>query len=319
MTDKDLRQAEYLGNRLKKRRRQLSRWAKASDTDCYRLYDVDIPEIPLAVDIYGKSLLMSLYERPYDKDPDEEEAWLGLMAESAAASLSLDRKGIHVKRRKRQRGTEQYEALSRKGREFAVREQGLSFLVNLDDYLDSGLFLDHRPLRDRVRGMSMGKRVLNLFCYSGSFSVYAASGGADIVTSVDLSQVYLDWAKRNFSVNGLAPDRYAFIKADALAWMPAAAARGEEWDIIVLDPPTYSNSKSMKSDLDLAEDYPFILSTALRLLARDGVLFFSTNSRRFKLDGASVRGARVLDLGESTVPVDFRDRKMHRAWEIRRS
>jgi 23S rRNA G2069 N7-methylase RlmK/C1962 C5-methylase RlmI len=319
VTDKDLRQAEYLGNRLKKRRRQLGRWTRKTATDCFRLYDVDIPEIPLAVDIYGKSLLMSLYERPYDKDPAEEDAWLALMADSAAESLSLDRKDIRVKRRKRQRGVSQYEALSRTGHEFAVREQGLSFLVNLDDYLDSGLFLDHRPLRERIRGMSAGKRVLNLFCYTGSFSVYAASGGAAAVSSVDLSQGYLDWARRNFELNGLDAARHAFLKADALAWIPAAAARREEWDLIVIDPPTFSNSKSMAEDLDLAEDYPSLLSSALELLARDGTMFFSTNSRRFKLDPASIRGAAVLDLGDSTVPLDFRDRKIHRAWELRRA
>jgi len=317
MKDKDARQAEFLANRLAKRQRQLSRWARREGLDCFRLYDVDIPEIPLAVDRYGKHLVMSLYERPYEKDPREEDAWLSAMAEAAAAALAVERRDVHVKLRKRQRGESQYAVLSRSGVEETVREGGLSFIVNLSDYLDTGLFLDHRPLRARVRELSAGKRVLNLFCYTGSFSVYAASGGASSVTSVDLSSPYLAWAERNFSLNGIDAERHRFIKADALAGLREARGK-ESFGVIVLDPPTFSNSKAMSDDLDVSRDHGALIARAVALLEPGGTLFFSTNARRFRLDESAFAPAAARDITEESIPVDFRDRKIHRAWEIRR-
>ncbi len=317
--EKDLRQAGFFGDRLAKRSRQLAGWARRLDTDCYRLYDVDIPEVPLAVDRYGNSLLMALYERPYPKDPAEEEAWLGLMRATAAERLCLREENIRVRLRSRQRGKDQYGVLSDSGREFLVREQGLNFLVNLDQRLDTGLFLDHRPLRAMVRNLSAGKRILNLFCYTAAFSVYAAAGGAARVCSVDLSRTYLDWGIRNFIANGLDPRPHAFIQADALEWMEEAAAKGPAYDIIVLDPPTFSNSKRMRCEMDIQRDHPRIIRAALALLAPDGLLFFSTNARRFKLDIDALTGASAKDISLASIPEDFRDKRIHKAWEISRA
>jgi 23S rRNA G2069 N7-methylase RlmK/C1962 C5-methylase RlmI len=317
MAEKDLRQAEYFGNRLEKRRRQLSRWVRKQGIECYRLYDNDIPEIPLAVDAYGGCLVMALYERPYDKADEDEAAWLSLMAQSASERLGIPLSDIHVKLRKRQRGLSQYAALERSGREMSVKEGGHSFIVNLSDYLDTGLFLDHRPLRAEVGRLAPGRRFLNLFAYTGSFSVYAAAAGAARVVSLDLSATYLDWAKRNFALNSLESSVYEFIRADATRWLALAPDQGGEFDIIVLDPPTFSNSKRMQEDLDIGRDYARLIAQAMNILAPEGILFFSTNSRRFALDQQALPDAAVKDISQWSVPEDFRDRRIHRAWEIR--
>jgi 23S rRNA G2069 N7-methylase RlmK/C1962 C5-methylase RlmI len=316
---KDLRQAEFFGNRLQKRKKQLSKWARSLGIDCYRLFDNDIPEVPLAVDAYADALLLALYERPYEKDPAEEEAWLGLMRDTAAERLGIEPKRVFHKLRRRQKGESQYERLSSAGVEFAVREQGLSFLVNLSDYLDTGLFLDHRPTRAMLRERAAGKSVLNLFSYTGSFSVYAAAGGARRLASVDMSNTYAEWEARNFALNGLGDFPRQAVRADALAWLEEAARAKETWDIIVLDPPTFSNSKKMRGDFDLNEAWPRLLAQCIAILSPDGHIIFSTNSRRLRMDPSLVPGASIADISEKTLPPDFRDRRIHRAWEIRRA
>ena len=318
-SDKDLRQADYFRNRVAKNEKALRRWARREGIEALRLYDRDIPEVPLALDRYGDELLLALYERPYEKDEELEEEWLSLMSKAAAEALCLDESKVHRKKRKRQRGEEQYERLGREKEELCIREGGLSFIVNLSDYLDTGLFLDHRITHELVRTQSEGKRVLNLFSYTGSFSVYAASGGARTATSVDLSNTYLSWARRNLELNGFSAERHPLIRSDVATFLAAARERGEKWDLIVADPPTFSNSKSSERDFDVAEDWPALLCACMRVLASQGILYFSTNSRRLKWSEAIAQGIvgddhRWEDLSAATIPPDFRDAKAHRCW-----
>jgi 23S rRNA G2069 N7-methylase RlmK/C1962 C5-methylase RlmI len=328
MSDKDRIQGEFFRNRVSKNERQLRRWARKEGIEALRLYDRDIPEVPLALDRYGRgdeaALVMALYERPYEKDEAEESDWLDLMALEAAGALGVDPARVFIKTRKRQRGLGQYErneGLAAGGgakggsAELWVREGGLSFLVNLSDYLDTGLFLDHRPTRALVRSDSKGRDVLNLFSYTGSFSVYAAGGGALSVTSVDLSNTYLAWAGRNLERNGFSGSAYPLIRSDVRAFLEGAASAGKGWDLIVVDPPTFSNSKMSEGDFDLNRDWPELLSASLRVLRPEGKLYFSTNSRRLKWDGERVPGSWE-ELSEASIPPDFRDRKAHRCWRL---
>lgn len=316
-TPKDALQAEYLANRLLKNEKVLRRWARSEGIEALRLYDLDIPEIPLAIERFGlgaeAALVMWLYERPYRKDEEEEAAWLRLMGMTAAEALGIDRKRVFAKRRKHMRGLEQYERLTSSSATMTVRESGLAFEVNLSDYLDTGLFLDHRPARAAVGRAAEGRRVLNLFSYTGGFSVHAAAGGASEVVSVDLSNTYNAWAERNFSLNGLDSRRRELVKADCLDFLGRAAARGRTWDLVVCDPPTFSNSSMMESDFDLLRDWPLLLSACARVLEPGGAMLFSTNARRLKFDPSLV-DLPCLDVSEASVPKDFRDRRIHRCW-----
>jgi 23S rRNA (cytosine1962-C5)-methyltransferase len=321
--DRTIRQAEYFANRLEKNERSLRRWARREDVHALRLYDVDIPEIPLAVDRYGDgdltALHIALYERPYYKDPDEEAVWLGAMAEAAGLRLGVASRQIFLKTRRRMRGLEQYgrqtAGKEKTGTEFVVRESGLDFLVNLGDYLDTGLFLDHRPARSMVRSWSSGKRVLNVFSYTGSFSVYAASGGAVRVSSVDLSNTYLDWAQRNFSLNGINPAAHDFIRADVPAFLADAYRAGMSWDLVVADPPTFSNSTMAANDFNAIRDWPNLLRDCARVLSPGGKILFSTNARSLKWDGA-LSPLPWKDISAESIPPDFRDGRIHRCWII---
>ncbi len=308
-------QAEYLANRLRKRNRHLRKWARREGFEAYRVYDRDIPEVPLAVDRYGDSVRLFLYERPYEKAEDEERAWLDLMARTAAEALGVDPSKVFARVRRRQRGLAQYDREQERAFELEVREGPCRFIVNLSDYLDTGLFLDHRTTRALVGAESAGKRVLNLFCYTGAFTVHAARGGAMSSTSVDLSNTYLEWARRNLELNGFASGAHELVRSDAKAFLEAAATRGRKWDLAVLDPPTHSNSKKMSDDLDLGRDWPELAGAVLRVLEPGGALWFSTNARRFKFDPALLPGTEVADLTDATIPPDFRGRP-HRAWRI---
>lgn len=315
--EKDARQAEYLANRLTKNEKLLRRWARRADIHALRLYDRDIPEIPLAIDRYGEgdeaALVMALYERPYEKDEGDEAAWLDCMAGAAASSLGIAPEKVFLKTRKRMTGSSQY-GRSGEGRiESIVREQGLAFRVNFTEYLDTGLFLDHRPARAAIRAAAKGLRVLNLFSYTGSFSVYAAAGGAAEVTSVDLSNTYLAWSMDNFRLNSLSESIHRPVKADAMAFLEQSERSGKTWDIIIADPPTFSNSTMMKADFDVNRDWPTLLQGCARLLAADGLILFSTNSRQLKWDD-NVFSLPVLDVSDVSIPPDFRNRKIHRCW-----
>jgi 23S rRNA G2069 N7-methylase RlmK/C1962 C5-methylase RlmI len=320
MTEKDRRQADFFRNRLVKNERSLRRWARREGIEAFRIYDRDIPEVPLAVDLFrregGTALLLALYERPYEKDEAFEAEWLDLMAEAASGALGTPRDLVFTRTRKRQRGEGQYERAASKRFEWTVKEGGLTFIVNLSDYLDTGLFLDHRPTRALVRADAGGCQVLNLFAYTGSFSVYAASGGAKSVTSVDLSNTYLAWAGRNLAANGFEGPAFPLVREDASAFLHRSAMAGRRWDLIVADPPTFSNSKSSGRDFDLNLEWPRLVGSCLSVLAPGGTLYFSTNSRRLKWDPSLV-AAPAEDISEATIPPDFRNRRAHRCWLIR--
>lgn len=304
--------AEMFANRLRKNRRKLKSWRARSGVSCYRLYDRDIPEIPLAVDVYDGRLHIAEYARPGGKP-----GWLDAAVAAAAMTLEVPPSSVFVKRRERQRGARQYDRVAVKGRRFEVTEGGHRFWVNLSDYLDTGLFLDHRETRARFASEAAGKRVLNLFCYTGAFTVYAAGAGAGATTSVDMSRTYLDWARDNMTLNGFDPGiKHRFLREDLVQMMddPGDTRRG--YDLIVVDPPTFSNSKKMRRPFDIQRDHGRLLRFA-RSRARDGaVIYFSTNFRRFKLDGAATDGMDVVDITEDTMPTDFRNQRIHRCFRM---
>jgi 23S rRNA G2069 N7-methylase RlmK/C1962 C5-methylase RlmI len=318
-------QAELLYNRIKKRARHLKKWARRIGTDAFRLYDRDIPEIPLLIDFYKDAVSGALFERPYEKDEAEEMHWLSAMTEALSGALAIPSDRIFLKIRKRQRRDSQYDRLVHQNFFVDVREEGLTFRVNLSDYLDTGLFLDRRRLRSMLRKEVTGKKVLNLFCYTATFSVYAAAGGASVVDSVDMSNTYLNWGETNFALNGLKtalvrPETlfdpavpFRFIRTDVLSFLDHAANTQSRWDIIVLDPPTFSNSKSMTSTLDVNRDYQSIISQCLALLNVDGKLYFSTNAQHFHLD-ADEFPTPPLNITDRLHDEDFLGKKVPKCW-----
>lgn len=379
-TDKTSYQAELFSNRLKRKYKELRKQMRKNRISCYRLYDRDIPEVPVSLDLYeflpdgidsvleaarfmaaqneGLSAndptverelkersfaVLYLYERPYEKSEEDEAAWLDAMADTAASVLGIATSHIIKKSRghkSHKDGEEnaQYqknshaELVSASPVEGLVQEQGQLFRLDLTSYLDTGLFFDHRSLRATVRDTCSKKRVLNLFCYTGSFSVYAAQGNAAFVESVDLSNTYLSWAKDNMKLNGFTDKkRYEFTRADCMRFLQekAVAAKSgtltkeELYDLIILDPPTFSNSKATTDVLDINRDWPQLVKDCLNILAPGGKLYFSTNSERLKFDiskipqkTASGSSFTCKDITENTIPADFAGKKPHKVWEF---
>ena len=309
-------QAELFRSRLKKRVRHLRRWPTRQGITCFRLYERDIPEIPLIVDCYEDHLHITEYERPHDRDAAQHADWLDLMQQTASGTLDVKRGNVFFKSRQRQRGIKQHEQVSDRHHEITVHEGGLKFIVNLSDYIDTGLFLDHRTTRQMVREAATDTRFLNLFGYTGSFSVYAASGGALHTTTVDLSQSNIDWAHRNMSLNEFRGGQHLFIRSDARQFLQQLPA-GETYDLAVVDPPTFSNSKRTKEDWDLQRDHVALLNAVLAHMNPQGLIFFSNNFRRFKLDAANIASSQIHEISKQTVPADFRNRRIHRCWRIR--
>lgn len=377
-TDKTEYQAELFSNRLKKKYKELRKWARKNRITCYRLYDRDIPEIPLSVDLYEflpsdistsieaakflgeqnlkfsqndlsaeqdqKSRLYALlyfYERPYEKDETEEELWLNAMIKVTAEVLGIDSSKVILKYRGKknhkneENSSEETQYTKNENQnviEGTVCEQGQLFKVNLSTYLDTGLFLDHRNLRNTVRETSSKKRVLNLFCYTGSFSVYAASGNASFVESVDLSNTYLESAKQNLRLNGFSDKKkYVFTRADCARFLQekAVAAKGgkiapeELYDIIILDPPTFSNSKATSNAMDINKDWSQLVKDCLNILNPSGILYFSTNSQKIKMElsklppkTAKGNAFTCKEITEQTIPQDFAGKKPHKVWSF---
>jgi 23S rRNA (guanine2445-N2)-methyltransferase / 23S rRNA (guanine2069-N7)-methyltransferase len=308
------RQSEEFANRLTKLARHLRKWPSRGIT-CYRLYERDIPEIPLVVDRYEDALHIAEFERPHDRTAAEHADWLDLMVRTAAEALDVPRELAFLKHRERQRGDSQYERVSEAGVEKVVNEGGLKFLVNLSDYLDTGLFLDHRITRSMVREQSAGKHVLNLFAYTGSFTVYAAAGGAASTTTVDLSANYLDWAQENMRLNGLSGSQHQFVRDDSLEFVEQLGPK-DTFDVAVVDPPTFSNSKRLDYDWDVQRDHTLLLNKLIEKMSDGGVIYFSTNSRRFKLNEVEIKGVRIREISKQTVPEDFRNKRIHRCWRM---
>jgi len=315
------RDAAALGNRVTKNLRRLRKWARREGVTCFRVYDRDIPEVPIAIDLYEQRAVLFDVRTAYsDRDEDAAAAWLDAVAAAAAAALELAPGDLFVKRRERmvqRRETgRQYERVGDRGAWHEVGEGGHRFLVNLSDYLDTGLFLDHRITRARVGAESAGKRVLNLFCYTGSFTVYAARGGASASLSIDLSKTYLDWAAENLARNRIDARAHELRHGDAREVIEELA--GARFDLAIVDPPTFSNSKRMDGTFDILRDHPSLLAQVARVMVPRGVIWFSTNHRRFKL-AIPARHAptwTVSDETRATIPPDFRDAKIHQAWRI---
>lgn len=317
LDSKALEQGELLSRRLAKLSRHLRRWPKKG-IHCYRLYDRDIPEIPLVIDRYHDYLHIADYERPHTRTPAQYADWLEHMCESARRTLEIPKGNVFVKHRTRQRGSTQHEKVGDHRKTITAEEGGLHFEVNLSDYVDTGLFLDHRLTRQRVREEADGKRVLNLFCYTGAFSVYAAAGGAESTVSVDLSPTYLDWAERNFQLNDLRHPRHQFVRSDALEFL-RNQRRGDLFDLVVVDVPTFSNSKRTEDVWDVQRDHVELLTAIEATLSSEGVVYFSTNFRRFKFDVENLPGFAIREISQKTVPEDFRNKRIHRCWRMTRS
>ena len=364
-------QAELFSNRLKKKYKELRKWARKNRISCYRLYDRDIPEVPVSLDLYEflpdtvdtpieaarflaeqnarlsanepvvetdikerTYAVLYLYERPYEKDETEEEIWLEEMARAAAEVLGIKETHIIKKSRghKSHKDNQQYNRNSAQQITGLIQEQGQLFRIDLTTYLDTGLFFDHRVLRSTVRDTCSKKRVLNLFCYTSSFSIYAAQGNAAFVESVDLSNTYLEWSKDNMKLNGFSDkNRYIFTKADCMRFLQekAVAAKAgqlkteELYDLIILDPPTFSNSKSTSDVLDINRDWPQLVKDCLNILSPEGTLYFSTNSERIKFDiqklppkTAAGKEFTCTEITASTIPNDFAGKKPHRVWKF---
>jgi 23S rRNA (guanine2445-N2)-methyltransferase / 23S rRNA (guanine2069-N7)-methyltransferase len=314
LREESRRQAEEFANRLKKLARHLRRWPARGIT-CYRLYERDIPEIPLVVDRYENALHIAEFERPHDRTAAEHADWLDLMVRTAADALEVPRYAVFLKHRERQHGDSQYERFSDEHAVRTVEEGGLKFVVNLSDYLDTGLFLDHRITRGMVRDAATGKRFLNLFAYTGSFTVYAAAGGAAETTTVDLSANYLEWAEENLRINGLAGPQHRYVREDSMEFVHKLNHK-DVFDLAVVDPPTFSNSKRLDYDWDVQRDHAVLLNKLIEHLAPKGVIYFSNNSRRFKLDEDSLMGVSIREISKQTVPEDFRNKRIHRCWRL---
>lgn len=312
-----------LANRLRKRQRHLRKWAQKNDITCYRLYERDIPDYPAIVDWYDGEAVAWLYSRKRDENRAEQTAWRQHTLNQIQEGLDLPPEKIYVKERSQQKGLEtQYERLGQAEQIRLVEEQGLTFEVNLSDYLDTGLFLDHRQTRALVRDMAAGQRFLNLFAYTGSFTVYACHGRAAATTTVDLSQTYCDWAARNLVHNGYTTGpNHQIIQADCLQYLQEAARRGDHFDLIVCDPPTFSNSKRMKAgSFVINRDYPELLAACSAILAPQGSLIFSTNSRSFRYDPDKLPPKMSgEEISQKTVPEDFRNRQIHRCWHFKKN
>ncbi len=297
--------AEMFRNRLNKVFKHKSKLARRQQILCYRIYDHDLPEFPFSIELYEDQLYIAEYLRRHGMEDDVHDAWMDECKDIIAEIVDIPIERMNFKLRKRMsHKDEQYEKISTEKEYSTVLEDGLKFLVNLTDYLDTGLFLDHRITRKMVRNTCANKRVLNLFCYTGSFSVYAAAGGASSVTSVDLSKTYLAWAEDNLTIN-LFKDKkaYQFIHADVKQFLKTL--QPNSFDLVIMDPPTFSNSKRMKDILDIQRDHAELINDVLAAMTPGGQLYFSTNFVRFQLDATAIHSTQIKDITKATTPFDF--------------
>jgi 23S rRNA (cytosine1962-C5)-methyltransferase len=303
-------------NRLAKVYKHRNKLARKQDISCYRIYDHDLPEFPLCVERYEDKIYLAEYLRRHGMTDEEHEAWLQECIPVITEITGIPETQIYVRQRKRMsHRDEQYEKIATRQEYFTVLESGLKFLVNLTDYLDTGLFLDHRITRQLIRDQVKDKRVLNLFCYTGSFSVYAAAAGAASVTSVDLSKTYLGWAEDNFAINRLKdPARYHFIHADVKQYLKTLSP--DSFDLVIMDPPTFSNSKRMKDFLDIQRDHVELINDALQATSSGGILYFSTNFTRFEIQKAEIHTSEIRDITKATTPFDFEGKLKRQCFRI---
>lgn len=302
---------QVIKNRLSKNLKKFKPWAQKLQIEAFRLYDRDIPEYAYIIDIYKDHVL--IYDKTNFRDQNKKDHFDHVL-QAVKELLKPDEDKIIIKKREVQSENNQYVKLSDKDEKFIVQEGPAKFLINLVDYLDTGLFLDHRIMRHRLYKECKNKRVLNLFCYTGSVSVYAALGGAK-TTSVDMSQTYLDWAKENFKLNHLNPDEHEFLRENIMDFLNTYSPK-KLFDIIFLDPPTFSNSKKMSESFEVQVDHNFLVKKCMQLLNPGGVLYFSNNKRDFKMDFELKELYKIKDISAETIPYDFHDQKIHHTFVI---
>lgn len=310
-------------NRLNKNLKHLAKWRRREQVSCYRLYDADIPEYALAIDIYesatspGKYWVHAQeYEAPKHIDMKKAQQRLDEAILVIQEVLNIAKDDIYLKIRRQQKGAAQYEKLASEKIFYEIAESGNHFWVNFADYLDTGLFLDHRITRGMLTELSNGHRFLNLFAYTGSGTVYAARGGAISTTTVDMSNTYLDWARRNMQLNKFDDSIHEYVQANCIEWLQQQAGQ-REYDLIFLDPPSFSTSKRMTSTFDVQRDHVMLLQATMKLLSKDGILIFSNNLRSFKMARGELDGFDIKDISRATLPKDFeRNPKIHNCWRI---
>jgi 23S rRNA (guanine2445-N2)-methyltransferase / 23S rRNA (guanine2069-N7)-methyltransferase len=307
-------ESESFQNRLKKNDKKYRALAKREQINCYRIYDADIPEYNVAVDRYDDKIVVFEYAAPKTIDEVVAKKRLADVMLIVPKVLNVSNDDLALKVREKKKGVKQYDQMDKKNLTFVVQEYGINFLVNIHDYLDTGIFLDHRITRKKIGELSKDKSVLNLFAYTGTASVHAALGGASQVTTIDMSKTYLDWAKRNFELNDLSGKQYQFERADCLSWITSVTS---QFDLIFVDPPTFSNSKRMEDSFDVLRDHAKMLIELKERLNPGGTIVFSNNHRRFKMDKDALieAGFIVEDITQSTIPFDFqRNTKIHNCW-----
>ena len=308
------RPPSHFANRLRKNAKRMAKWARREGVSCYRIYDRDMPEYNVGVDRYEDQVVVSEYAAPRTVDPARALERLELVLEEVSLILEVPPEAIHVRQRRRQRGTDQYHRMNVEGVVRTVQEGALRFEVNLSDYLDTGLFLDHRLLRARVAELAKGKAFLNLFAYTGTATVYAAAAGAALTLSVDLSNTYLDWTRRNLAANGFEGDRHRLLRADVRRFIEHEVPR---WDLVLLSPPTFSSSKGMEGTLDIQRDHVALIEATRGALRPGGQILFSCPARRFKLDEDALAPLAPREITDETLPYDFaRHPNTHRTWII---
>lgn len=316
LRDRDAREIRDFGACLTKNVKHLRRYPSRGVT-CYRVYERDQVDVPLIIDVYEGRVHVAEYEREHSRTVAQQADWWDAVKAEIAKAVNVPVANIHVKAKHRQRGLTQHEKQDDAGEVMTVQEGGLRFEVNLSDYIDTGLFLDHRLTRGMVREHAKGTRFLNLFCYTGAFTAYAAAGGAVSTTSVDLSNTYLEWAERNLRLNNLWTGGHRLVRSDVLEFLRGQPP-GPHYDLAVVDPPTFSNSKSTEEDWEVAQGQTELLSLTLGLMAPNAVIYFSTNYRRFHLneEALAASGATWREISNQTVPPEYRNRRIHRCWRI---
>lgn len=304
-------------NKIRNTYRHIKKWAKRTQTDCFRLYDREIAHYPLAIDFYAGRFCIQYFARGRDALLPSQEL-IADVTKALHTVFGISSEMIYWKTRSRSKETRQYEKHDSSNEFFTVIEYGVPFYVNLRDYLDTGLFLDHRETRQLVALQAKGKRLLNLFAYTSSFSIHAAIHGASFTKSVDMSNTYTDWSRENFRLNNLSLKNNSVVRADCLKFLQEEVGSGALYDLIVIDPPTISRSKKMDQLFDIQVDYIDLISKSLQMLAAKGIIFFSTNSRSFTFDESLFPGVSIKEISHKTQPIDFRVPNIHRCWQIQK-
>lgn len=307
-------QGAMLANRVKKRFKHLYKRFARQNIDVFRLYDGDIPEIRAAVDWYAGHLVLAEYVRR-----QSVPEWLPLMGAALACALEVPEDKVHLKNRQTgKKDGKRYERLARIDQKIAMNERDLKFYVNLNDYVDTGLFSDHRTARQMVRELATGKDFLNLYCYTGTFSCYAARGGARTIVSVDRSHTAITWTRENMALNGIPEKGNQLIQSGTLAYLEKAQQNGQAFDLAVVDPPSYSSVRSGGRDFDIARDHPVLLAAVIKVMRPGATIFFSTNHQNFdpRMDGLDI--TRAEEITDLTIPEDYRSKKktIHRCWKM---